>query len=210
MSALPRPWVKVCGVTCAEDAIACVSAGVDALGLNFVPSSKRFIDLEAARAIVDAVRGRVELVGVFADAPLEPVEAARRELGLDWVQLHGREPPDYVARLPRSFKAVGISSQADVERALAYPGERVLLDAKVEGALGGTGQRFDWSLVPRDEAAKRLILAGGLNAENVAALLAEVAPFGVDVASGVEQDGRPGRKDPDKVARFVRAARRSP
>lgn len=207
MSPRRGPWVKICGVTCPEDAVASVRAGADAIGLNFVPSSRRFVDRLTARAVADAVRGQVELIGVFADEEPDVLEEVRREVGLDWLQLHGRESPALVSRLPRAFKALGIAGRADVERAVEFPGERILLDAKVEGALGGTGSTFDWTLLTKSGLRARAIVAGGLNPNNVADLVALLSPFGVDVASGVEQSGDARRKDPDKVARFVRAAR---
>lgn len=204
------PWVKVCGVTCPEDALASVRAGADAIGLNFVPSSRRYVDRRTARAIADAVRGQLELVGVFANEDEEALESARREVGLDWLQLHGAEPAELVHRLPRAFKALGIADASDVQRAAEYPGERLLLDAKVDGALGGTGLTFDWSLLRARPLTARAIVAGGLNPENVAALVELLSPFGVDVASGVEQRGDARRKDPDKLMQFVRSARRQP
>jgi len=207
MKAPAERWVKICGVTNVADAVVAVAEGASALGLNFVPSSRRYIDPRSAREIARAVAGRAELVGVFADEPVEKMETLRTELGLDWLQLHGAEPPELVARLPRSFKALGVVSPEDVERALSYPGERVLLDAKVGSALGGTGVTFDWSLVSTGPHAARLIVAGGLHPGNVGDAIARMSPFGVDVASGVEPPNDPRRKDADKIRAFVRAAR---
>jgi phosphoribosylanthranilate isomerase len=203
-------WVKICGVTNLEDAELVAQAGADAIGLNFVAGTKRHVTRELGRAIAGAMRGRLELVGVFADESLETLEVARRELGLDWLQLHGSETPELVGRLPRAFKAVGIRDAADVERAFAFPGERLLLDAKVEGARGGTGVAFDWSLLDGRAGARPLIVAGGLTPQNVGAMLARLAPFGVDVASGVERSHDPRRKDPEKVAAFIACARGTP
>jgi phosphoribosylanthranilate isomerase len=204
------PWVKICGVTNLEDAELVAQAGADAIGLNFVPGTKRHITRELGRAIAGAVRGRLELVGVFADESLDALESAQREIGLDWLQLHGSETPELVGRLPRAFKATGIRDAADVERAFAFPGERLLLDAKVEGARGGTGVAFEWSLLEGRAGVRRLIVAGGLTPQNVAAVLARLSPFGVDVASGVERSHDPRRKDPDKVAAFIANARGTP
>src|SRR5690606_13849074 len=127
----PRPWIKICGVTTPEDAELVVAAGADALGVNLVPRSKRAVDLPTAQTIAKAVRGKIELIGVVADRELEAVDALRRELGLDWLQLHGNEPPGMVARLQRAYKAIGISMPEDVTRARACPGERLLVDRKV-------------------------------------------------------------------------------
>jgi len=209
MTASARLWVKVCGITNPEDAELSVLAGSDAIGLNFVPSSKRRIDVSTARAIADSVRGRVELVGIVADLDLAAARALQQEIGLDWLQLHGSEPPALLASLSRAFKAHGVGSVEDAARARAYGGERLLVDARVPGELGGTGVSFDWSLVVELARERPLILAGGLHAGNVAAAVRAVRPFGVDTASGVELAGDPRRKDPAKVQHFVRAARQA-
>lgn len=205
-----EPWVKICGVTRPEDASAALAAGASAIGLNFVPSSRRYVEPGRARAIADAVRGKLEIVGVVADLEPRALAELESEVGLDWIQLHGDERAELVQSLPRAFKAVGIATATDVERALTFPGERLLVDAKLEGTLGGTGQPFDWMLVRDAASSRRLIVAGGLTPENVAEAVRVVQPWGVDVASGVEPPGQPGRKDPEKMARFVRAAQREP
>lgn len=197
--------VKVCGLTTPEDAAACVALGVDLLGLNFVPSSPRCLDLARARRLADAVRGRVELVGVVADLDEAALEELRAAVGLDRLQLHGSEPPSLVQRLaPRAFKALRIGAQADVAGASLYAG-LILVDAKVPGTLGGTGQVVDFALVAPLARARPVLLAGGLTPGNVAAAVRAVEPWGVDVASGVERS--PGVKDLEAVAAFVRAAR---
>lgn len=209
MSRGSRPWLKICGITGEEDAELAVSLGADALGLNFVATSKRRIDEPTARAIAARVRGRVELVGVVANEPAESARALAAAVGLDWLQLHGDEPASELSRLPRAFKAVGIANAVDAARAASYPGERLLVDTKTSGALGGTGQRFDWSLILELAASRHLILAGGLTPENVAEAVRRVQPWGVDVASGVEDARDPRRKDPIRMARFIEEARRA-
>jgi phosphoribosylanthranilate isomerase len=197
--------VKVCGITTVADAVACVELGVDWLGLNFVPSSPRRIDAATALAIRDAVNGRARLVGVVADLDEDALRALHRDAGLDVLQLHGDEPPELARRLaPLAFKALRIGGAEDVARAAAYEG-LLLVDAKVPGALGGTGQSVDVALAVPLARARDVILAGGLTAANVAAAVTAVRPFGVDVASGVEKS--PGVKDLDAVAGFVAAAR---
>jgi phosphoribosylanthranilate isomerase len=197
--------VKVCGVTTPADAEACVALGVDWLGLNFVPSSPRCIDVAAALAIAGAVRGRAELVGVVADRDDAALLELRRAAGLDRLQLHGDEPPEQVRRLaPFAFKALRIGSAADVTAAARYEG-LLLVDSKVAGALGGTGRTVDFALVAPVAHARAILLAGGLGPANVAAAVRAVAPWGVDVASGVERS--PGVKDLDAVAAFVANAR---
>jgi phosphoribosylanthranilate isomerase len=197
--------IKICGITTAADADACAALGADMIGLNFVPSSPRRVDVAAARAIADAVRGRVEIVGVVADLPERALLDLRAAAGLDRLQLHGDEPPDLVRRLGGlAFKAVRVGSAADVEAAGAYEG-LLLVDAKVPGALGGTGRAVDPGLVAPLCRARQVLLAGGLGPGNVAAAVRALHPWGVDVASGVER--APGVKDPAKVAAFVQAAR---
>ncbi len=199
-------WIKICGVTTPQDALLVVEAGADALGVNLVPGSKRRVDEATARAIVAAVRGRIDVVGVIADESAGRARELRAELGLDLLQLHGDELPEQlVAVLPAAYKAVRIADAADVGDAARFAGERLLCDAKVEGALGGTGARFDWSLVVGLARARNVVLAGGLTPDNVAEAIRAVEPYGVDVASGVERS--PRIKDPELVRRFVAQAR---
>jgi phosphoribosylanthranilate isomerase len=199
-------FVKVCGVVSVADALMAVDAGADALGVNLVPSSKRRVDLATARAVRDGVGERAEVIAVVADLPGEELGRIRAETGIEWLQLHGAEPPSALTPLlPRAYKAVGIATAADVELAASYGGERLLVDARVPGELGGTGHTFDWSLVARLAKGRRLILAGGLTPDNVGLAVAQLSPWGVDVASGVERS--PREKDPERVRAFVRAAR---
>jgi phosphoribosylanthranilate isomerase len=205
-------YVKVCGITHLHDALDAVAAGADALGFNCVPASKRFIDGSVIRAIVAELRQRTQVkvscVAVVADLSLGSARRLLTELGVDRLQLHGDEPSsDVLALAPLAFKALRIASAEDVARALEFPGHPLLVDAKVDGQLGGTGQRVDWPLVAPLARARALILAGGLTPENVAQAVHTVQPWAVDVASGVERDGDPRNKDPDKVRRFVAAAR---
>jgi len=197
--------IKVCGVTTAGDADACAALGVDWIGLNFVPGSPRCIGVETALAIRDAVRGRSLLVGVVAGRGEAELVALRSAAGLDRLQLHGDEPPELVARLaPSGFKAIRVGSAEDAADASRYAG-LLLVDAKVEGALGGTGRTVDFALVAPLARARPVLLAGGLRPGNVAEAVRAVAPWGVDVASGVER--APGVKDLDAVAAFVANAR---
>jgi len=205
------PWVKICGITSVGDAELAVAAGADAIGLNFVESSKRRVDRATARAIADQVRGHVELVLVVADLKTEQLEALKSELKADWVQLHGSEPPAALAPLlPRAYKAVRVQDAADVALAEAYPGERILVDSKVAGELGGTGKTFDHALVQGLCRRRLVIVAGGLRPDNVARVVELLDPFGVDTASGVEFEASPGKKDPERVRAFVNAAKRTP
>jgi phosphoribosylanthranilate isomerase len=198
--------VKICGITCTEDAELAVDHGADAIGLNFVPSSPRLIDIETARAIVERVGVRTLTVLVVADRSANELRALLRATGARCLQLSGDESPDLVAELlPHAYKGVRIGSAVDVTDAARYPGQHLLVDAKVEGKLGGTGVSVDWALVEPLARSRRLTLAGGLRPSNVAEAIRVVRPFCVDVASGVERDGDPRRKDPEKLRAFRRA-----
>jgi phosphoribosylanthranilate isomerase len=200
-------WIKVCGVTSVEDALVALDAGADALGVNFVASSKRFVDVSVGRAVREAAKGRAEVVAVVADRSLGELAELRERTGIAWLQLHGNETPDALnAALPRAYKAVRLATAADVDEARKFAGEKLLADAKVGNELGGTGHTFDWRLVVELARERPVVLAGGLTPENVAEAVRSVRPYGVDVASGVES-GDPRHKDPERVRAFVRAAR---
>lgn len=200
------PKIKICGITSVEDARDAVRLGADAIGLNFVPSSPRRIDRARAQAIVRAVGDATLVVGVVADLDVPAMRELVAATGLGCLQLHGDEPPEALSPLlPHAYKALRVASAADVAQASRYPGDYLLVDAKVDGALGGTGATFDWSLVEELARTRKLTLAGGLHPSNVAEAVRRVRPYCVDVASGVER--APGVKDPDKVAAFIRAAR---
>lgn len=202
--------VKICGVRTLEEAEHACAVGADLLGFNLVPSSPRWLDREAVRTLVGQLRQgsagkNVELVGVVADFDGSLVELLS-ETGLDSLQLHGSEGPELLQQLlPRAYKAVRIGGSDDVRDAERYASVRLLVDAKVSGQLGGTGARFDWSLLAPLRGQRELLLAGGLHPDNVADAVRTVNPWGVDVASGVES--RPGVKDPALVESFVRRAK---
>jgi len=201
-------YVKICGITRVEDALLAVSAGASAIGLNFVPTSRRRVDEDTALRIADAVRGKAELVAVVADRDTAELAGLRHRLGLDFLQLHGSELPSALeSLLPYAFKAARIARAPDVDRADEFRGERLLLDAYVPGELGGTGTAFDWELVVGLARRRNVVLAGGLTKDNVADAVRIVGPWGVDVASGVESE--PGIKDAALVTAFIRAARGS-
>jgi phosphoribosylanthranilate isomerase len=201
-------WVKICGVTSVADALLVRDAGADAVGLNFVAASPRAIDLELGRRIKDAVRGALEVVAVVADWEQTLLEQLRGDLEPDFLQLHGAESDELLrGLLPGAYKVIHVRDAADVTRADSFGGDRLLVDAKVSGQLGGTGVAFDYSLVAELAHRRRLILAGGLTPATVAAAVQQVQPFGVDVASGVEFAGQPRLKDPEKVRAFVERAK---
>ena len=198
--------VKVCGITSLEDALAAMDAGADMLGFNFYARSPRYISPAEARKIVERLPEGTSCVGVFVNesAPAD-VEHVAREVGLGVVQLHGDETPEFCQSLRglTTIKALRVGADFNVETPAAYNTDAVLLDAYVAGARGGTGHTFDWTLATLTrERVPRLILAGGLNPDNVAAAVAAVRPYAVDVCSGVES--APGHKSPQLMRRFVR------
>ena len=201
--------VKICGVRTVEDARFCVEAGADAIGVNFVPSSPRRVDTDEARAIVGAVGSEILVVGVVAvvaGMDLAAMRALRDATGVGCLQLHGGEPAGALeALLPHAYASVAVATEDDVARAEAMPGDYVMVDTKVQGALGGTGRTFDWNLVVGLAKRRRLVLAGGLVPGNVARAIEQVRPWCVDTASGVELS--PGVKDPGKITAFIAAAR---
>ena len=179
--------------------------GVNAIGFNFVRESPRFVSVDVARNICARLSGNVLTVAVVANMSEHDVKDLLVQTGIRCVQFHGDEDPDFVAKfLPHAYKAIAIRERKDVEVANVYPGEHLLVDAKVDGRLGGTGQVFDWQLVKQLASERKVTLAGGLSSENVAQAIAVVRPYCVDVASGVESS--PGIKDRNKVSAFIRAS----
>jgi phosphoribosylanthranilate isomerase len=199
--------VKVCGITNLEDALAALDAGADMLGFNFYARSPRYLPPAEARKIIERLPEGTSCVGVFVNeaAPAD-VERIAREAGLGAVQLHGDEPPGYCRSLRglTTIKALRVGADFNVESAASFDTDAVLLDAYVAGARGGTGHTFDWTLAGLTrERVHKLFLAGGLNPDNVAAAVAAVRPYAVDVCSGVET--APGRKSPELMRGFVKA-----
>lgn len=201
-------WVKICGITSIEDARAAIDAGADAVGLNLVRESARFIERNLAKQIAEFASPHVEVVGVVADQTLPVLSELRLALGLTSVQLHGNEPASLVDALgDTAYKAVRVANSDDVIQARTYGGRRLLVDSKVSGKLGGTGYAFDWSLVSELSRSRPIILAGGLNPANVAQAVQALRPWGVDVASGVEEPGLPRTKNPQLLRDFVERAK---
>ncbi len=207
---MKRLFVKVCGITSPEDARLAAEAGVDAIGMVFWPKSQRAVGTEAARRIAEAVAPPGVRVGVFVDASAEEIAHTVEAVGLDLVQLHGDESPELLPALPRRcWKALRVGAGlAESEIAAWRDAAGLLLDTRVEGRPGGTGQPFDWTLAAalRDRIGF-LVLAGGLDSDNVARAVEAARPDGVDVSSGVEK--APGLKDPARLRAFIDAARRA-
>lgn len=199
--------VKICGITRAEDAVAAARLGADAIGLMFYPPSPRCVTLVQGRRIAAALPPFVTLVGVFVDPSPEQVRAALSQLPLHLLQFHGDEAPEFCAGFGLEYiKAARVRPGLDlVQYASRHGAARgLLLDAYVPGAHGGTGQSFDWSLIPRDLPLP-LVLSGGLDASNVAEAVRRVRPWAVDVSSGVESAR--GIKDPARISAFIRGVR---
>jgi phosphoribosylanthranilate isomerase len=206
--------IKICGVTTPEDARLAADAGADAVGLNFYPKSPRVVTPAQAAALIRALPAFTAPVGVFVGMPLRQVCAIAYQLGLRGVQTYDDQPPAEdpfpFAHVPafRVKDVVGLEAVRQFVEAAAGLGRRpaaVLIDSHVEGQMGGTGHTAPWELLAGFDPGVPVILAGGLTPENVAEAIAAVRPWGVDVASGVES--APGRKDPAKVARFVKIVR---
>lgn len=209
---MSRALIKMCGVTLADDAARVAAAGADFVGLNFWPKSKRYVAPERAQILAAAARGagQVKLVGVFVDAEITDIQRICALIDLDIVQLHGDETPDDCSKLSLAiyrpvWKAIAVRSQKDIEHLDVWPADALLLDAPTPGR-GGAGATFDHRLAREARERfpeRRIVLAGGLDATNVAAAIAHVEPWAVDVASGVE--AAPGIKDAAKIAAFMAA-----
>ncbi len=199
--------VKICGITNGADALAAVEAGAHALGLMFYEASPRHVPLKSAVEIVRQLPPFVIKVGVFVNAPEEAVLRAVGECGLNILQFHGNETPEYCAQFPvMTIKAFRIRDAESLKALPDYPTDAWLLDAHATDKLGGTGEKFNWDLaVEAQKLGKPIFLAGGLRPENVAEAVRRVRPYAVDVSSGVEVS--PGKKDPAKVKAFIQAAK---
>ena len=208
----PAVQVKICGITTPEDAEMSVRAGAAAIGLVFHPPSPRHLTLDRAAAIAGAVPPGFPLVGVFVDAGETEIRQQVERLGLTAVQLHGRENPTLVADLRRTglfvIKALFINRQPDFMAVSRYLASAFLIEAGRGLLAGGTGQPWPWAIPGEFYRGTPLILAGGLQADNVRDAIQSVRPDAVDVSSGVES--APGRKDPDRVRAFLEAARACP
>lgn len=196
--------VKICGIKDLETALAAVEAGADALGFVFAPGPRQ-VDREVVRSICSQLPPFVSRVGVFVDAPADLVEETAACCGLDVVQLHGDETPEYCRQLKyKVIKAFRVRDAASLEKAKDYRCSAVLLDTYVPGVPGGTGRTFDWSLARELVLDRPLILAGGLNPDNVKHAVAIARPYAVDVSGGVETNGK---KDIKKIRLFIQRAR---
>jgi phosphoribosylanthranilate isomerase len=198
--------VKICGITEFEDARDAVLLGADAIGLNFYPSSPRYIEPGRAANIVEKLPPFVTVVGIFVNHPdPQNLEDFAVSLGLHAVQLHGNETPDYCSMIQRVkvIKTFRVDGNFRVDTLRGYGSGTFLLD----GCTPGTGKTFNWELAFGANAFGSIIIAGGLNPENVGEVVGALHPFAVDVASGVES--KPGKKDYEKMRRFIEAVQRA-
>lgn len=208
-----RTRVKICGITRIEDAIAAVDAGADALGMVFYEPSPRHIDVNTAVEIAKQIPAFVTLVGLFVDANQAQVQPVLDSVPLQLIQFHGNEDPEFCGsfNLPyikalRVGRQGGLSGEALQSALRSYKDARgLLLDTYQKGIPGGTGESFDWGLIP--EAVQNLILAGGLSPDNVAEAIQAVRPYAVDVSGGVES--APGIKDKAKINAFISNTRQA-
>ncbi len=199
-----RTRVKICGITNPQDAHEAISQGADALGMVFYARSPRAVTIERAREIVGNLPPFITIVGLFVDADRDMVDEVLSEIRIDLLQFHGNETPDYCNGHGRPYiKAIrmrdGVDLHAELERYSEADG--LLLDTYRKGIPGGTGDIFDWNSVPADIAGS-IILAGGLNPDNVEEAIVQVRPYAVDVSGGVEKEK--GIKDREKIAAFMR------
>ena len=194
--------VKICGITNLEDALAACDHGADALGFVFSRKSPRYIEPEKTAEIIDALPPFVTPVALFVNEPESKVWDVLNVTGINVVQFHGEESPDYVSSFGmRIIKAIRVKNEESLNAATRYDTSAILLDAWSPEAYGGTGKRFDWDILRKISIGSRIILAGGLNPENAAYAVKLVKPYGVDVSSGVEIS--PGKKDHAKIKAFI-------
>ena len=201
--------VKICGITNWTDARRAVEAGAQFLGFNFYRPSPRYIRPAAARRIIRRLPDGIAVVGVFVNETEANMLAIARRVGLDYLQLHGDEPPDQVARLKREIpviKAVRVRDSFRQTQLDAFDrASAILLDGFDAHRHGGTGKTFNWNLARGSNGSRRIFLAGGLTPENVAEAIRVARPYAVDVCSGVE--ARPGRKDPARIVALMWAVK---
>ena len=204
---MARTRVKICGLTRASDLEAAVTAGVDAVGFVLYSASPRAVTVEQAARLCSALPPFVTAVGLFVDASAAAIRETLDRVPLDLIQFHGGEEADFCAQFGRRWiKALRMRPGIDLaaERARFAAADGLLLDAYEPGRAGGTGQRFDWDLIPAD-IAPEILLAGGLAPSNVADAIQQVGPYGVDVSGGVE--AAKGIKDPELIFAFMQGVR---
>jgi len=203
---MQNPGLKICGITKKDQALEIAHLGVDALGFIFYPKSPRFIDPDDARKIIQVLPPFVKTVGVFVDESFDQIIKSVRQSSVDLVQLHGSETPEYCNHLSKArvpwIKAFRVNDDFDSGVLKKYPGKHFLLDAWSDDAYGGTGKTIDWDKIKPLFQDNHLILAGGINPENVKLAINTTHPYGIDVSSGVEKS--PGDKSLSKVKALIK------
>ncbi len=199
--------VKICGITNMSDAFIAAECGADALGFIFYPKSQRYVAPEKVKEIIQKLPYEIIKVGVFVNREIHEVKEIVKFCGLNLIQLHGDESPEYCAQFPISFsiKAVSPRTKGDVQKLKNYAVRAILLDAWEPGHYGGTGKNSDWRLAIKVKGRCPIILAGGLNQRNIREAIETVRPQAVDINSGVEIS--PGKKDPDKIREIIEIVR---
>jgi len=202
-------FIKICGITNLDDALAAVDAGADALGFNFYKPSPRYIAPDVACEIINRLPTTILTVGVFVneESP-QAVEDLARHAGVTAIQLHGDESPDYCRTMENRYviKALAAGADFDMQRALDYEVDAILLDTKHGTLRGGTGRVFDWSIAfEARRLVPKLYLAGGLGIDNIEDAIKSVDPFAVDACSALEET--PGKKNHERMRAFVKAIR---
>lgn len=202
-------FIKICGITNLDDALAAAEAGADALGFNFYKPSPRYIAPDLAREIINKLPKTILTVGVFVNEPSpQSVEDLARDAGVAAIQLHGDESPDYCRSLKPRYviKALAAGADFDTQRAENYDVDAILLDTKDDALRGGTGRVFDWSIAQKVcRTVPKLFLAGGLSLQNIEEAIVSVDPYGVDACSALEE--RPGKKNHERMRAFVKIIR---
>jgi len=198
--------VKICGITNIEDALSAIDCGADALGFVFYPKSPRSVAPDSAKKIISSLPPYVTAVGVFVDKEKTELEEIVSYTGIDVIQLHGSEPPEYCGTNRKIVKAIRVKELSDLEPLSRYKTvSAFLLDTYAPGEIGGTGRIFNWEIAIEAKKLGRVILAGGLTPENIEEAIRFVQPYGVDAASGVEGKEK-GKKDKRKLKSFIEKA----
>ncbi len=199
--------VKICGITNKEDAACAVQCGAVALGFIFYPPSPRYIKPDDAKKIIMTLPEKIISIGVFVNETSERIKKIMGYCGLDMIQLHGDESPEFCREfsLSSTIKAVELKKEADINRTFNYDVAAILVDSRHAGLYGGTGKKANWELAGRIKEKKLLILSGGLNETNIADALQTTAPDALDINSGVEAS--PGRKDHKKLSQIFKIIR---
>ena len=196
--------VKICGITRYSDAVYAIDCGAHALGFIFYNKSKRYIPPDEAREIIKKLPPFVSFVGVFVDASRNDINSIVKITGINTLQFHGDESPDYCRKFSLPvIKAIRINDRLDSDYIESFDVQAILLDTFTDKEYGGTGSVFDWELLKNTGITKRMIISGGLNPDNVKRLVSEIKPYAVDVSSGVENS--PGIKDHKKINKFIEA-----